>query len=100
MRSRVPNFPYSGRADCVSVSIVWMMSGFVVIHYVTVPRHIMFDPVWLFLFVTLSVQLIPGLLLAITGLRCGNRAGQVCAISAIGLFVWFVWYGVVPVVGV
>ncbi len=81
-------------------SIIWMMTWFVLIHYVMVPRHMIFDPVWLWIFGLLSAQLIPGLLLAIAGLRCGDRVGRVCAISAIGLFLWFVWYGVVPTVAV
>lgn len=81
-------------------AILWMVSGFIMIHYVMVPNHIILDPLWLFLLLTLSVQLVPGLLLAIAGVGCASRAGRVCANLAIGLFLWFVWFGVLPVVSV
>ena len=79
------------------VAIVWMMSAFLLIHYVVVPRQIVIGPFWLWIFATLAVQLVPGLVFAIAGLRCGNRAGRVAATLAIGLFLWFVWYGLIPV---
>lgn len=82
------------------VSILWMVSWFIMIHYVMVPNHIVLDPFWLCLLLALSVQLIPGLLLAIAGAGCGSRAGRVCANLAIGLFLWFVWYGVLPIASV
>jgi len=79
------------------IAIAWMMSAFVLIHYVIVPRHIVIGPFWPFIFATLIFQLVPGLFFAIVGLRCGNQAGRVSAILGIGLFLWFVWYGAVPV---
>jgi hypothetical protein len=82
------------------LSIVWMLSGFVFIHYVIVPRQIVVGPFWRWTFVLLSVQLVPALFLAIVGLRCGSRAGRVYGILAIGLLLWFVWYGVVPAAAV
>jgi hypothetical protein len=82
------------------LSIVWMLSGFVVIHYVVVPERIVVGPIWLWPFVLLGIQLGPGLLLAIAGMRSGSRAGKVTAILAACLFCWFVWYGVVPALAV
>ena len=40
------------------------------------------------LFVWLGV----GLIFAIAGLRCGKSAGQVCAIIAICIFIYFAWH--------
>ena len=81
-------------------SIVWMMTGFFIIHDVMVPRHIMFGPLWLFLLVTLGVQMVPGLLFALAGMRCKAWAGRICVYCALGLFLWFVWYGVLPAMSV
>jgi hypothetical protein len=79
-------------------SILWMMVVFVFIHYIVVPRHIVVGSFWLWIFGLLFVQLLPGLLLAIFGMRFGSLAGKICGILAIILFLWFVRYGVVPAV--
>ena len=80
-----------------SVAIAWMMSAFVLIHYVIVPHQIVIGPFWVWIFATLAIQLIPGLGFAIAGLRCRNLVGRVSAILAAVLFLWFVWYGLFPV---
>ena len=82
------------------LSIVWMLCGFLLIHEVVVPRRIVVGPIWLWTFVLLGIQLLPGLFLAIAGLRGPSRAGRVSAILATGLFLWFVWYGVLPAAAV
>jgi hypothetical protein len=82
------------------IAISWMMIAFVVIHYVIVPQQVVIGPFWPWIFAVLAAQLIPGLLLAIAGLRCGNLCGRISAILAIGLFSWFVWYGALPAVSV
>jgi len=82
------------------LSILWMLSGFVLIHDVVVPRRIVIGPFWLWTFVLLAIQLVPGLFLAIAGLKCPSRAGRVSALLAGGLFLWFVWYGLIPAVAV
>jgi hypothetical protein len=79
------------------VAIAWMMSVFILIHYVIVPRHIVIGSFWPWIFATLAVLLIPGLILAIIGLRCESRVGRISAMLATGLFLWFVWYAAVPV---
>jgi hypothetical protein len=80
-----------------SVAIAWMMSIYVLIHYVIVPHQIIIGPFWVWIFTTLAIQLVPGLAFAIAGMRCGNRVGRVSAVLAAVLFLWFVWYGLVPV---
>jgi hypothetical protein len=82
------------------IAIAWMMSAFVFIHYVTVPHQIVIGPFWAWIFAELLVQLIPGLVFVIVGLRCESRVGRVTAILAGVLFLWFVWYGAVPAVSV
>lgn len=79
------------------LAIVSMLSAFVVIHYIIVPHHIVIGPFWPWIFATLAVQLIPGLVFAIAGLRCKSQAGRVFAIAAAGLFLWFVWHAAYPV---
>lgn len=82
------------------LSILWMLGGFLLIHDVVVPRRIVVGPFWLWTFVLLGIQLVPGLFLAIAGWRCPKRAGRVSAMLAACLFLWFVWYGLVPAVSV
>jgi len=74
----------------------WMMGAFVLIHYVIVPDQIVIGPFWVWIFVSVAIQLIPGLALAVAGLGCVNRLGRATAILACVLFLWFVWYGAVP----
>ena len=82
------------------LSIVSMLSAFVLIHYIIVPRHIVIGSFWTWMFATLAIQLVPDFVFAIAGLRCESRAGRISAIAASGLFLWLVWYAAVPVVSV
>ncbi len=43
-------------------------------------------------FTYLGIWLGVGLLFAIAGLRCGRSAGQVCAIAAIIVFIYYAWH--------
>jgi hypothetical protein len=43
-------------------------------------------------FTYLGIWLGVGLLFAIAGLRCGKSAGQVCAIVAIIVFIYYAWH--------
>lgn len=81
-----------------SIAIIWMMGSFLMIHYFIVPGHIVIGSFWLWIFGILVIQLVPGLVFAISGLRCGTRPGRVSAFLAIFLCLRFVWYGLVPVV--
>lgn len=82
------------------LSIIWMLAAFGLIHYIVVPRQIIIGPFWLWVFGLLAVQLVPGLILAVAGLRHGNRSGRISAILAMGLSLWFVWYGLFPALAV
>ena len=78
-------------------AIGWMLGVFVLIHYLILPRHIVIGSFWVWIFGLLAVQLIPGLSFAIAGLKWGNRAGKVFGSLAVVLLLWFVWYGLFPV---
>jgi hypothetical protein len=47
-------------------------------------------------FTYLGIWLGIGLIFAIAGLRSGNSAGQICALVAIGVFIYFAWYLLYP----
>ncbi len=82
------------------VAIAWMTSVFALIHFLIVPQHFVVGPFWLWLVGLLALQLLPGFILAVIGIRCGSRLGRFAAVAAIGLFLWFVWYGAVPAASV
>ena len=79
------------------MGIAWMTGIFALIHFLIVPQHFIVGPFWLWIVGLLALQLLPGFLLAVVGFRCGNRLGRISAIAAAGLFLWFLWYGAVPV---
>jgi hypothetical protein len=90
-------------------SIIWMLGVFVLILFFFVPllvylmsHQIVIGPLWLWIYGSLIVvQLVPGLVLAIAGLKRGNLAGRICAILSVGLFLWFgVIWGFPIIVGV
>ena len=78
-------------------SIVWQVGGFaliyLLIHY---GIHFHFEPLWLFLLLTLGAWLGAGLLFAIAGLTRGNRRGQIFAVVAICVFIYFAWQILAP----
>lgn len=82
-------------------SIIWMLGVSVLVLLFFVPlfmsRHVI-GPFWVWIFGSVIVQLVPGLILAIAGLLWGNRTGRISAIFAAGLFLWFVLIWVFPVV--
>jgi hypothetical protein len=70
------------------VSIIWLIGGFLFISCVLSPHNIHFEPLWLYGLVLFLVWLGVGLLFAIAGLRRGNSPGRICAVAAIGVFIF------------
>ena len=79
-------------------SIVWMVGIFVFLNHA--PENFFlfkFDSSsWVVEFSLLGIWLGIGLFFAITGLRCGKSAGQLCAIAAIIVFIYFAWHLLYP----
>jgi hypothetical protein len=78
------------------LSIFWMWCIYIIIHYSIKPSHLTFGLAWLLLFALVVAQLSIGFVLAHIGLGCGNFAGRFCAAFAIVLFIWFLCFGLVP----
>ena len=79
------------------LSVLWILGGYVLLGFVASVHDLSFEPMWLFIVITLSAWLGFGLFLAIAGLRRGNLAGRVCAAVGLVVFLYFAWRMVSPV---
>jgi hypothetical protein len=70
-------------------SIAWMVGAYEFLHHA--PSSFHFEPPWLFMLTIFVSWLGIGLLLAVAGLRRGNLAGRVGAVSALAVFSYFAW---------
>src|ERR1017187_3300026 len=76
-------------------SIAWMIGIFLLLVLIH-PENIPIEPPWWRLLVLSFANLGVGLLLAFVGLKHGGWAGRGCAVVAGGLFLFFVWFWVLP----
>ena len=76
------------------ISIAWMVGVYWFLNHA--PEDFIlfrFDfASWVTQFTYLGIWLGIGLLFAITGLRCGKSAGQLCGIAAVIVFIYYVWH--------
>jgi hypothetical protein len=79
-----------------SLSIVWMVAGYLLIRYVAAPRGLQFEPFWLCAATVFGGWLGVGLFFAIAGLRSGSALGRASAILALVLFALFAWHMLYP----
>jgi hypothetical protein len=79
------------------LSILWMLGGYALLAFVASAHDLHFEPMWLFMLITLSAWLGIGLFLVVAGLRRGNLAGRVCAVVGLVVFLYFAWQMVSPV---
>jgi hypothetical protein len=79
------------------VSIIWMVGLYEIMVHLPVDFAPSLDlSSWHGLMVFLGVWLGVGLYFAVTGLRCRAVAGQLCAVVAIFVFVYFAWHLLYP----
>src|ERR1019366_49720 len=80
-----------------SLSAGWMLGGYVLIRYVTVPHGLVFKPFWLYALTLFCVWLGVGLVIATAGLQCRSLAGRASTLLAILLFIFFTCCMLYPV---
>jgi hypothetical protein len=74
-----------------SISITWMLVGYVLLRFVVGPHQLNFGPWWLFALTVFLTWLGVGFVFALAGIMSSSLPGRISAVLALGLFVFFCW---------